>query len=260
MKERSAGGPQFHLVGGRVTFGSTVALDGIHFHLDPGEFVVLLGSNGSGKTTLVKALLGLVPLSQGRLEVFGAPPGKFRDWGRVGYVPQRITATSGVPATVLEVVLSGRLARSRKWGPHSKTDAAAALGALEQVDMTGSQNTPVEALSGGQQQRVLIARALAGDPDVLVLDEPVSGVDLEHQESFAATLQELNRNGRSVLLVAHALGVIEPLVTRAVVLTQGEITYDGKPLRDLHDSHVHHHPHSAGIESRLSNPMGGPRR
>ncbi|MGH2701738.1 MAG: metal ABC transporter ATP-binding protein, partial [Actinomycetota bacterium] len=185
---------------------------------------------------------------------------KFRDWGRVGYVPQRITATSGVPATVLEVVLSGRLARSRKWGPHSKTDAAAALNALDQVDMAGSHKAPVETLSGGQQQRVLIARALAGDPDVLVLDEPVSGVDLEHQETFAATLQELNRNGRSVLLVAHALGVIEPLVTRAVVLTQGKITYDGKPLRDLHDSHVHHHPHSAEVESQLSNPMGGRRR
>lgn len=251
--------PQFHLVGGRVTFGSTVALEGVHFHLDPGEFVVLLGSNGSGKTTLVKALLGLVPLSKGRLEVFGAAPGKFRDWGRVGYVPQRITATSGVPATVFEVVLSGRLARSRKWGPHSRADAAAALHALEQVDMAGAKRNPIETLSGGQQQRVLIARALAGDPDVLVLDEPVSGVDLEHQESFAATLQELNSSGRSVLLVAHALGVIEPLVSRAVVLTNGKITHDGKPLRELHDSHVHHHPHSTEAESQLSNPMGGSR-
>ena len=260
MEERSVSAPQFHLVGGSVTFGSTVALDNVHFHLDPGEFVVLLGSNGSGKTTLVKALLGLTTLSKGRLEVFGAAAGKFRDWGRVGYVPQRITATSGVPATVFEVVLSGRLARSRKWGPHGKTDAAAALNALEQVDMEGFQKKPVETLSGGQQQRVLIARALAGDPDVLVLDEPVSGVDLEHQESFAATLRELNSSGRSVLLVAHALGVIEPLVTRAVVLTQGRVSYDGKPLRELHDSHVHHHPHSAEAESQLSNPMGEPRR
>jgi len=248
--------PQFHLSGGRVTFGSTVALDGVHFHLDPGEFVVLLGANASGKTTLVKTLLGLIPLSKGRLELFGTPSNRFRDWGRVGYVPQRATAASGVPASVLEVVLSGRLARSRKWGPHSKADAQAALTALDQVDMSDHHKKPVETLSGGQQQRVLIARALAGEPDVLVLDEPVSGVDLEHQESFAATLRDLNSHGRSVLLVEHALGVIEPLVGRAVVLTAGKITYDGKPLRDLHDSHVHHHPHSVEPAPRFSHPAG----
>lgn len=251
--------PHFHLSGGTVNYGATVALRDVHFHLDSGEFVVLLGANGSGKTTMVKALLGLVPLSSGRLDVFGLPIGKFRDWGRIGYVPQRASAASGVPASAFEVVLAGRLARSRKWGRHTKDDARAVERALELVDMADKRKDSVETLSGGQQQRVLIARALAGEPDVLVLDEPVSGVDLEHQDSFAATLGELNRGGRSVLLVAHALGVIEPLVTRAVVLTQGEVTYDGKPLRELHDSHVHHHPHSVEEAPRFSHPAGGPR-
>lgn len=251
--------PHFHLSGGTVKFGATVALRNVHFHLEPGEFVVLLGANGSGKTTMVKALLGLVPLSKGRLDVFGTPLPRFRDWGRIGYVPQRASAASGVPASAFEVVLAGRLARSRKWGLHTRDDARAVREALELVDMADKRREPVETLSGGQQQRVLIARALAGEPDVLVLDEPVSGVDLEHQESFATTLGELNRGGRSVLLVAHALGVIEPLVSRAVVLTQGEVTYDGKPLRELHDSHVHHHPHSAEQPPRFSQPAGGPR-
>ncbi|MGH2750832.1 MAG: metal ABC transporter ATP-binding protein [Actinomycetota bacterium] len=251
--------PHFHLSAGRVTFGSTVALNAVHFHLDPAEFVVLLGANGSGKTTLVKTLLGLVPLSKGRLEVFGTPGFRFRDWGRIGYVPQRATAASGVPASAFEVVLAGRLARTRRWGPHRRADARAAMDALERVDMVDLHRKPVETLSGGQQQRVLIARALAGKPDVLVLDEPVSGVDLEHQESFAATLGALNRDGRSILLVAHALGVIEPLVTRAVVLTQGEVTYDGEPVHELHDSHVHHHPHSVEERPRFSHPAGGPR-
>jgi zinc transport system ATP-binding protein len=251
--------PHFHLNGGTVNFGATMALRSVHFHLEPGEFVVLLGANGSGKTTMVKALLGLVPLSKGRLDVFGTPLAKFRDWGRIGYVPQRASAASGVPASAFEVVLAGRLARSRKWGLHTRDDARAVREALELVDMADKHREPVETLSGGQQQRVLIARALAGEPDVLVLDEPVSGVDLEHQESFATTLGELNRGGRSVLLVAHALGVIEPLVSRAVVLTQGEVTYDGKPLRELHDSHVHHHPHSAEQPPRFSQPAGGPR-
>jgi zinc transport system ATP-binding protein len=251
--------PHFHLNGGTVNFGATMALRSVHFHLEPGEFVVLLGANGSGKTTMVKALLGLVPLSKGRLDVFGTPLAKFRDWGRIGYVPQRASAASGVPASAFEVVLAGRLARSRKWGLHTRDDARAVREALELVDMADKHREPVETLSGGQQQRVLIARALAGEPDVLVLDEPVSGVDLEHQESFATTLGDLNRGGRSVLLVAHALGVIEPLVSRAVVLTQGEVTYDGKPLRELHDSHVHHHPHSAEQPPRFSQPAGGPR-
>ena len=251
--------PHFHLSGGTVKFGATVALQNVHFHLDPGEFVVLLGANGSGKTTMVRALLGLTPLTKGRLDVFGTPLKKFHDWGRIGYVPQRVSAVSGVPASAHEVVLAGRLARSRKWGPHTRDDARAVREALELVDMADKHKEPVETLSGGQQQRVLIARALAAEPDVLVLDEPVSGVDLEHQESFAATLGELNRDGRSVLLVAHALGVIEPLVSRAVVLTQGEVTYDGKPLRELHDSHVHHHPHSVEPPRRFSHPTGGSR-
>ena len=251
--------PHFHLSGGTVRFGGTVALQNVHFHLEPGEFVVLLGANGSGKTTLVKALLGLAPLSKGRLDVFGTPLKRFRDWGRIGYVPQRASAASGVPASAYEVVLAGRLARSRKWGPHRKDDARAVRNALDLVDMADKHKEPVETLSGGQQQRVLIARALAGEPDVLVLDEPVSGVDLEHQESFATTLRELNRGGRTVLLVAHALGVIEPLVARAVVLTQGEVTYDGKPLHELHDSHVHHHPHSVEPPPRFSHPTGGSR-
>jgi zinc transport system ATP-binding protein len=250
--------PHFHLSGGTVKFGATVALRNVHFHLEPGEFVVLLGANGSGKTTMVKALLGLVPLSKGRLDVFGTPLPRFRDWGRIGYVPQRASVTSGVPASAFEVVLAGRLARTRKWGPHTKDDARAVRKSLELVDMADKDEEPVENLSGGQQQRVLIARALAGEPDVLVLDEPVSGIDLEHQESFAATLGELNRAGRSVLLVAHALGVIEPLVSRAVVLTQGQVTYDGRPLHELHDSHVHHHPHSVEEPLPFSNPTGRP--
>jgi zinc transport system ATP-binding protein len=251
--------PDFKLSAGTVTFGASVALRDVDFRLDPGQFVVLLGANGSGKTTLVKALLGLVPLSKGSLEVFGTPIKSFGEWGRIGYVPQRATAASGVPATAFEVVLAGRLARSRRWGPHSKSDARKAMDALELVDMAQRFKEPVEIMSGGQQQRVLIARALAGEPDVLVLDEPVSGIDLEHQESFASSLGELNRRGLSVLLVAHALGVIEPLVSRAVVLTLGTVSYDGKPLHELHDSHVHHHPHSVEETPRFSHPSGDPR-
>ncbi|MGH2734499.1 MAG: metal ABC transporter ATP-binding protein [Actinomycetota bacterium] len=247
---------QVELAGATVTFGSTVALDQVDFHLDRGEFVVLLGANGSGKTTLVRALLGLVPLSAGSLVLFGEPGPRFRDHRRIGYVPQRSSAAAGVPASVMEVVLTGRLARTRLIGGYQKADREAAMAALDVVDMTGRADRPIATLSGGQQQRVLIARALAGEPDLLVLDEPVSGVDLEHQESFAETLGVLTKEGRSVLLVAHALGVIEPLVQRAVVLTGGRVGYDGAVVEHLHDSHVHHHPHSME-EDRIRHPAGG---
>lgn len=247
---------QADLTGATVTFGSTVALDRVDFHVHSGELVVLLGANGSGKTTLVRALLGLVPLAAGSVSLFGEAADRFRDHGRIGYVPQRSTAAAGVPASVMEVVLTGRLARTPLIGGYRKTDRDAALKALDVVDMAGQADRPIATLSGGQQQRVLIARALAGEPDLLVLDEPVSGVDLEHQESFAGTLGSLIEQGRSVLLVAHALGVVEPLVTRAVVLTAGRVSYNGPVVEHLHDSHMHHHPHSKE-EERIRYPAGG---
>jgi zinc transport system ATP-binding protein len=233
----------FELRGGRVVLGVTVVLDEVDFRLDAGEFAVLLGGNGSGKTTLVRALLGLVPLARGEGRLFGRPLSRFTEWGRIGYVPQRFTAASGVPATVDEVVLSGRVARTRMFRRFTTGDRAAVKRALGIVGMSEIAHASVAELSGGQQQRTLIARALAAEPDVLVLDEPVAGVDLEHQESFATTLAELKAEGRSVLLVAHSLGVMEPLVDRSIVLQGGHITYDGPPLEhQVQPAHAHHHP------------------
>jgi zinc transport system ATP-binding protein len=237
-----SGAPPFELRRGRVALGSFIVLDEVDFRLGPGEFVVLLGANGSGKTTLVRALLGVVPLAGGTLRIFGAAPGDFGGWQRIGYVPQRFTASAGVPATVGEVVLSGRVghvAPLRRYGPR---DREAARRAIEVVDLADDARRPVGALSGGQQQRVLIARALAAEPEVLVLDEPVSGVDADTQASFAATLERLHSTGRSVLLVAHHLGALMPLVGRAVVLESGRVAYDGPPRKlDLPAVEVHHH-------------------
>jgi zinc transport system ATP-binding protein len=231
---------------GGVALGGSYVLHDIDFHLPRGQFVVLLGANGSGKTTLVRALLGLVPLARGRVEIFGVPLHRFRDWKRIGYVPQRITATSPVPATALEIVLSGRAAHTGLWRRYGPRDIKAALTALEAVDLLEHVDDPVAVLSGGQQQRVLIARALAGDPDVLLLDEPVASVDLSHQESFARVLGDLNRHGTAILLVAHALGAMAPLAHRSVVLERGGVIHDGPPLRGApHEEHQlrhHHHP------------------
>jgi zinc transport system ATP-binding protein len=245
----------FSLAGGSASLEGRTVLSDVDFELAQGEFLALLGPNGSGKTTLVRALLGLLPLDAGTLSLFGAPLGSFREWARIGYVPQRFTAVSGVPASVGEVVLTGRIARARRLRPYGRADKLAAATALEEVGIGGLADRPVGMLSGGQQQRVLIARALAGEPDVLVLDEPVASVDLEQQESFAATLTALSGTGRSFLLVAHALGPLQRLVDRAVVLQGGRVVYDGRPFEPTHEEmHIHpHHPEPM----QAHDPFGG---
>jgi zinc transport system ATP-binding protein len=235
--------PVFELHDAWVRLGATDVLKGVDFTLRRGEFVVLLGPNGSGKSTLVKTMLGAVPLSAGIRFIFGKTPDRFKRWDRVGYVPQRSTAASGVPATVDEVVLSGRAAKVGMLGRYGAQDRAEVARALEVVDLTRLMTSRVEALSGGQQQRVLIARALVTDPAVLVMDEPVASVDLAHQESLAATLERLNAAGTSILLVAHSLGAMERLVRRALVLEGGLVVHDGSPGEAVLVGHPHpHHP------------------
>jgi zinc transport system ATP-binding protein len=231
-----------------VRLGTTEALRGVEFALGRGEFVVLLGPNGSGKTTLVKALLGIVRLARGRRSIFGHDPERFKRWDLIGYVPQRVSAAAGVPATVEEVVLAGRAAKVGLFARYGASDRDAVARALELVDLAPVAGSRVETLSGGQQQRVLIARALATDPSVLVMDEPVASVDLAHQESFAATLSQLHAAGTSILLVAHSLGAMEPLAQRAVVIERGVVIHDGAP--DDAAVREHAHPHHADHEPR----------
>jgi zinc transport system ATP-binding protein len=231
-----------------VELGSRPVLRGVDLTVRAGEMVAVLGANGSGKSTLVRSVLGLVPLRRGSTTLYGRPVAQFSDWGRVGFVPQRTSATSGVPASVREVVSSGRLARRRLFVPMRRADKDAVDRALASVDLSDRAGDRVSQLSGGQQQRVLIARALAGEPDLLVLDEPTAGVDLTTQESLAALLGRLVAGGTAVLLVAHELGPLAPLVHRTVVLRGGRKVYDGAPLPTFHDlpHNPAHHPPPGG--------------
>ncbi|MFD0899817.1 metal ABC transporter ATP-binding protein [Actinomadura sediminis] len=222
--------PPFAMTGGHVRRDGREVLAGVDLRVDAGDVVAILGPNGAGKSTLVKALLGLVPLAAGRTEIYGDPPARFRDWKRIGYVPQRLPMGGGVPATVREVVASGRVARRSRWRPASAADRAAVDDALAAVGLSGRARDTAHLLSGGQQQRVLIARALAGEPDAFVLDEPTAGVDAGSQEALAATLGTLTGAGRTVVLVAHELGPMAPLVTRTVELAHGRVVRDTAPL------------------------------
>ncbi|WP_241562089.1 metal ABC transporter ATP-binding protein [Streptomyces hoynatensis] len=202
--------------------GGRPVLRGIDLTVAPGEAVALLGANGSGKSTAVRTAIGQVPATGGERTLFGTPVRRFRDWRRVGYVPQRSTAAGGVPATVREVVSAGRLAR-RGLRPLGRADRAAVDRALGLVGMAERAGDSVNALSGGQHQRVLIARALATEPELLIMDEPLAGVDLASQRVLAGTLRALLREGTAVLLVLHELGPLEPLIDRAVVLAHGRV-------------------------------------
>ncbi|MFD9907682.1 metal ABC transporter ATP-binding protein [Streptomyces sp. NPDC059063] len=228
--------------------GARPVLRGIDLAVRRGEVVALLGANGSGKSTAVRTVIGQVPVTGGEIELFGTPRRRFRDWARVGYVPQRTTAAGGVPATVTEVVTSGRLSRTR-FGVLRKADREAVTHALEQVGMADRAKDSVNALSGGQHQRVLIARALVSEPDLLIMDEPMAGVDLASQEVLAATLRRQVEQGATVLLVLHELGPLEPLIDRAVVLRDGCVLHDGPPPKAVGQhalpGHDHVHPHSA---------------
>jgi zinc transport system ATP-binding protein len=228
---------------GTVSLGGRPVLRGVDLSVHRGEVVALLGPNGSGKSTLVRSMMKLVPLTRGEVSLFGTPIPRFKDWRRIGFVPQRVSATSGVPASVWEVVASGRLSRRPFLRPLRKRDRRAIRDAIAAVDLSDRAGDGCSTLSGGQQQRALIARALAGEPDLLVLDEPTAGVDLHSQQAFADALAALVQQGATILLVAHELGPLAPLIDRTVVLRDGRVVYDGPPVASAMDvDHGHHHP------------------
>ena len=209
-------------------YGDEPVLEGVGLAVRPGEFVALVGPNGSGKSTLLRLIVGLLSPATGQVRLFGDVPTGLRARGRLGYVPQRPALGQGVSATVRDIVSSGRLTRRSWLSRPAGDDRAAVEAALDAVDLGELASERVAELSGGQQQRAFIARALAGDPDLLVLDEPVAGVDSASQHSFRRSLEALVGRGGSVLLVSHELGAVAPALDRVVVLKRS-IRFDGPP-------------------------------
>jgi zinc transport system ATP-binding protein len=233
--------PAVEVAGAGVTLAGRPIVRDVDLTVPQGQVVALLGANGSGKSTLVKAVLGLHPVSAGEIRLFGTPIGRFRAWSRIGYVPQRSAIAAGVPATVAEVVASGRLARRRPFTPMRAADRAAVRSAIDTVGLADRARHSVGTLSGGQQQRVLVARTLAGEPDLMVLDEPNAGVDLASQEAIAGTLAARAREGATILVVLHEPGPFAPLIDRALVMRQGRLVYDGPPDAVAQHDAAHHH-------------------
>lgn len=232
-----------------VGYESGIVLHHINLKIGRGEVVALMGANGSGKSTLVKTILSINMPTSGEVRVFGVPTTDRRglEWQRIGYVPQRLTATSGVPATAAETVSAGLLDRGRL-RVRRKERKERTLEALRQVGLADRANDAVQHLSGGQQQRVLLARALVRRPDLLVLDEPLAGMDQPSQQRTLDLLRELTEQGMTVLVVLHEVEPLEPLITRAVVLRHGHIVHDGAlpPAAPGHDHLDHDHEHHHG--------------
>lgn len=238
--------PVIEAVNLQVTLGGLAIVRGVDLEVPRGEVLAVLGANGSGKSTLIRSLLGAVPLSGGSVRLFGEPLGPGVPWMRVGYVPQRVPVASGMPSTALEVVRSGLLSgRSLRPPRDARTRA---LAALDEVGMAGRAGQRVQEMSGGQQQRVQIARALVRRPDLLVLDEPTSGIDLPTQEAFVSTVRRMHENGGTVVVVLHELGEFGPLIQRSVVLRHGRVVHDGVPpvARVEHAGPAHDHAHAHG--------------
>ena len=266
----TAAAPVVRLRNVTVGYGERAVVRDADLTVTDGEVVAVLGANGSGKTTLVRGLLGLADVMHGDVELHGRPIGGRRDRARIGYVPQRHTVGGAVPSTVREVVASGRLARLGLLARPRATDRAAVQAAIDAVQLTDLADADVAELSGGQQRRTLIARALAAQPDILVMDEPTAGVDQASQEALAATIRTLAHRGVPMLVVTHEVGPLIDVVTRAIVVSDGEIRYDG-PLRGAglpehpgqHLGHDHHHltdPHGderPGSPTGLRQPLGG---
>jgi zinc transport system ATP-binding protein len=199
---------------------SPPVLRDVDLEVERGEFVAIAGPNGGGKTTLVRLVVGLEQPTSGRVELMVR---------KVGYLPQRTQAGIDAPVTVRELVTTGRASRARLIGPLSAADRMSVQEAIDRVGLSPSADRRLTTLSGGQQQRAFIAKALAADPELLVLDEPTTGVDVEAQDAIAALLQRLRSElEMTILYVSHEFGAVERFVER-IVLVRGGIVFDGPP-------------------------------
>ena len=196
---------------------SKVSLEIFH-----GEYIAIIGPNGGGKTTLIRMLLGLEKPSSGEVRLFGKRLKNFKEWHKIGFVPQRAAhVDANFPATVEDIVKMGRVAKRGVFTGFSKEDAQMVADAMEKMDITHLKDKMVGRLSGGQRQRAMIARALASSPEILILDEPNTGVDALSQQRFYKLLSKLNKEENiTIVFITHDVGVIADDIGRLFTINQ----------------------------------------
>jgi len=231
------------------SYNEMPVLTDVHLDIFPGDSASIVGPNGGGKTTLVKLILGLVQPDKGTVLVYGKAPEQERT--RIAYVPQYARYDPAFPIAVFNVVCMGRLGGTLS-GRYTRHDKEVAREALAAVNLTKLARRPFSALSGGQRQRVLIARALASEGDILILDEPTAGLDRQSEQQLFALLTELNRK-MIILMVTHEIGVSSTFFQRVICVNNqvyvhptSELT--GELLRDMYggDLRMIRHDHRCG--------------
>ena len=248
--------PALRLDGVSVRLGERLALSDVSFEVAPGTFVGLIGPNGSGKSTLLRAVLGILPLAAGSIEVEGRAPDEARD--AFAYVPQRRQAELDLPLRVRDVVLMGRLRRTGWLRPATGADREAVAWALERVGLAERRNTPIGELSFGQQQRVFFARALAQEGRILLLDEPMNGVDTQTQDVFLDLLDGFRAAGKTIVMATHDLNQAASICDNLCVLNQRLVAYG--PVEDTlteevlsaaYGVHLHYTHRDTGLDHVL---------
>ena len=221
-------------------YNEHLVLERVHLSVNAGDFLCIVGPNAGGKTTLLKLMLGLLKPLRGTILVFGQPSIKARS--RIGYMPQYSALDPLFPVNVMDVVLMGRLKKGQIFGFFRKADRKIAEEALEKVDLRHVHSRSFFDLSGGQRQRVLIARALATEPELLLLDEPTSNVDAAIVNELYALLSQLNKT-MPVIVVTHDLGFVSSYVNRVACVNRKIVVHEtndisGKMIHELYGREV----------------------
>lgn len=222
------------------TYGGATVLRDIDLSVEKGEFLGLVGPNAGGKSTLLKLILGLLKPTRGSVRLFGNSPGTGRS--RIGYCPQYTPFSRNYPITVEEVVLMGRLGRTHVLGGYTRQDREVARSAMRSTEVDSIRKENISELSGGQLQRVLIARALACEPEILILDEPTANIDQRVEVDIFELLKKFNQK-MTIIVVSHDIGFISGYVTRVACLNRTLVCHEtseltGESIEELYGSHV----------------------
>jgi manganese transport system ATP-binding protein len=215
-----------------VRYGDVVALDDVNLDLRPGRVCALIGMNGSGKSTLLKAIVGLVRPTHGGVLIDGEEPARARRRGVLAYVPQSEDVDWRFPVSVRDVVMMGRYGRQGFTRHPRPADRAAVADALARVDLTALADRQIGRLSGGQRKRAFVARGIAQDAGILLLDEPFAGVDKPSEATIVRLLRDLAAEGRTVLVTTHDLAGVAALADEAILLQQRVLVH-GTPAEVL---------------------------
>ncbi|MDF2835518.1 MAG: transporter related [Paenibacillus sp.] len=223
-------------------------MENVSFSVKERDFIGLIGTNGAGKTTLLRMIVGLNKPSSGQIRLFGQPVASFRDWERIGYVPQRNAFNPQFPATVREVVLSGLYGRKRLFRRLTRGDHTQAADAMDAMGIADLGEKRIGQLSGGQQQRVFLARALINGPSLLILDEPTVGIDSETQESFFHMIKHMHQHhNMTFLMVSHDMEMIRGYLGQHPASSAGKLNFYIKHSHETQDC----------VESNLAHSLKG---